>query len=571
MDRNFLLAMSLSLAVVVVWTMYTEGKRRQELAEHPPVAEAPAAETAAPPRFPESRGMAPEQTGATSDLDVPRGTPREPAAEALQSEGPEIRTVVRTPLFDAELTSRGGGLLRWDLLRYDDASRPGRPPVSITTLAPGEIALSTPLTGLGLGDLSQASYRLSEPDALTRNFTLQHKGVRVRKSYRFRQDDYSVRLRIEVENHSDRHLQPGFELQWPARAQESVDFRDFSVGVYQEGDVELLPIRSSRSFFGLGGGGITEVHRYGGPIDWAAANTTYFLAAITPDRPQQAQTVVEPIAGEAARVAIRLEPVQLPPGQRLDAEYRLYLGPKEQERLGAFGAHLDEAIPKGWFPSLTRFFTWLLDAAYSVIPNYGVAIILITIVVRLLMAPLMARQMKSMKRMSDIAPLMKEIQEKYKDDRERQSREMMALYQREGVSPFSMVSGCLPMLLQFPVFIGFYYALQSAIHLRQQPFIGWIDDLSRPEQLFVLPGLDLPVRVLPILMGASMFLQQRLTPSGTMDPAQQRMMMTVMPVMFTVLFYQFASGLVLYWFFSTLIGIGQQMWTNRAKTKPVAS
>ena len=119
------------------------------------------------------------------------------------------------------------------------------------------------------------------------------------------------------------------------------------------------------------------------------------------------------------------------------------------------------------------------------------------------------------------------------------------------------------------VFIGLYYALQGAIELRQAPFVGWIDDLSAPETLFVLPGLELPIRLLPILMGGSMVLQQRLTPT-TMDPAQARMMGTVMPIMFTFLFYQFASGLVLYWFVSNVLGILQQVWTNRRK-EPAAA
>jgi YidC/Oxa1 family membrane protein insertase len=160
---------------------------------------------------------------------------------------------------------------------------------------------------------------------------------------------------------------------------------------------------------------------------------------------------------------------------------------------------------------------------------------------------------------------MKEIQERFPDDRQKQSEATMALYKEAGVNPLSMVTGCLPMFLQLPVFIGFYNTLQGAIQLRQQPFVGWIDDLSQPEALFVIPGIDLPVRLLPILMGASMVAQQKLTPS-TMDPAQARIMLIMMPVMFTVMFYQFASGLVLYWFVSTLLGIGQQMLTNRGKT-----
>jgi YidC/Oxa1 family membrane protein insertase len=255
--------------------------------------------------------------------------------------------------------------------------------------------------------------------------------------------------------------------------------------------------------------------------------------------------------------------VGVPPGQAAARDYRIYLGPKQGPLLEAAGAHLDEAVLKGWFPSLTSFFTWVLVATHSVVPNYGVAIILITVVVRVLMYPVMQRQMRSMKRMSDMQPRLKEIQEKYADDRERQSQEMMKLYRESGFNP---LASCLPMLLQLPVFIGLYYALQGAIQLRQEPFFGWIHDLSAPETLFTIPGLDLPVRLLPLLMGGSMVLQARMTPT-TMDPAQARMMNTVMPVMFTLMFYGFASGLVLYWLVSNLLGIGQQALTNRAGKK----
>jgi YidC/Oxa1 family membrane protein insertase len=175
--------------------------------------------------------------------------------------------------------------------------------------------------------------------------------------------------------------------------------------------------------------------------------------------------------------------------------------------------------------------------------------------------------MQSMRRLGELQPRMKEIQERYADDRQRQSEEMMKLYRQSGVNP---LGGCFPMLLQFPVFIGLYYALQSSIDLRQAPFLLWINDLSAPESLLTIPGLGIPVRVLPLFMGASMVLQSKLTPTSV-DPAQARMMMTVMPVMFTVLFYQFPSGLVLYWFVSNLLGIGQQLWVNRGLAKAPAA
>jgi YidC/Oxa1 family membrane protein insertase len=191
-----------------------------------------------------------------------------------------------------------------------------------------------------------------------------------------------------------------------------------------------------------------------------------------------------------------------------------------------------------------------------------VAIIIVTIMVRLLMAPVMARQMKSMRKMSALQPKMKEVQEKFRDDRQKQSEAMMAVYREAGISPFSAMAGCFPMLLQLPVFIGLYYALQGAIQLRQEPFVLWITDLSAPESLFTIPGLELPVRLLPLLMGGSMVLQQKMTPTS-MDPAQARMMLTMMPIMFTLLFYQCASGLVLYWLVSNLLGILQQVLINR--------
>jgi YidC/Oxa1 family membrane protein insertase len=204
---------------------------------------------------------------------------------------------------------------------------------------------------------------------------------------------------------------------------------------------------------------------------------------------------------------------------------------------------------------------------YSVVPNYGVAIIILTILVRVVTAPLTIKQMRSMERMRALSPKLKEIQAEFADDRQKQSEKTMALYKSEGVNP---LGGCLPMLLQFPVFIGLFYSLRSTIQLRQAPFFGWIDDLSVPETLFEIPGIGLPFRVLPLIMGATMVLQQRITPMQA-DPAQAKMMMTVMPVMMTVIFYQFPSGLVLYWMVSNMLAIAHQLWIGRGMRAKKAS
>jgi len=208
---------------------------------------------------------------------------------------------------------------------------------------------------------------------------------------------------------------------------------------------------------------------------------------------------------------------------------------------------------------MTRAFTWLLAVLHSFVPNYGWSIILLTILVRAAMAPLTVKQMRSMERMRRIQPMIKEIQEKHADDRQKQSEAMMSLYRQEKVNP---LGGCLPMLLQLPVFIGLFYALRSSIQLRQAPFLGWIDDLAAPDLLFTIPGFAFPVRVLPLLMGASMFVQQKMTPVQV-DPAQARMMLIMMPLMMTVVSYSFPSGLVLYWMMSNVLAIAQQLWTGR--------
>jgi len=555
LDRNFFLAMGLSFVVLVLWTLYSESQKPPTPPPGPsaPTAVEPGAET------PPGLAAAPEAATATPPA-------REPAPAAEPAQPAEERIRVTTDLVDAEFSSWGGGLVRWSLLAYDDRSQPGRPPVEITTLGPDdEIALATPFQDLGQGDLSRASYRVERPDPKTIAFTLERGGLRIRKTYLF-EEGYALRLRLEVENASGASVASSFITSWPVTRRESADFIEFSVAVYQDGGLANYFVAAPPAFLGLGPGPADEPASHTGNVDWAGAQKRYFLAALLPENPRDASARFTPThPGELALLEVGFAKAELPPGGRLDREYRLYLGPKEPARLDVMGAHLDEAIQKGWFPALTRFFTWLLTATHAAVPNYGVAIILITIVVRVLMAPLMARQMKSMKRMSALQPRMKEIQERYPDDRQKQSEAMMALYREAGVNPLSMMTGCLPMFLQLPVFIGFYYALQGAIQLRQQPFVGWIDDLSQPETLFVIPGIDLPVRLLPILMGASMVAQQKLTPT-TMDPAQARMMLTVMPVMFTVMFYQFASGLVLYWFVSTLLGIGQQVLTNRSKS-----
>lgn len=556
MDRNFALALVLSFLVLMLWTMFTESNRP------PPGSIPPGEELMQEP----AAEATPEVTGETPFPSSVAATPVTPEAAPVVESFEEERVEIATPLYEAEFTTRGGTLVSWKLRDYRTAKEHGSLPVDLVTYdAETEPALSMPFDELGQGDLGQRPYRVEQPDALTLVFSRVHDGVVIRKTYRFDEERYVFRLHVEVENRSSRHIQARFKTRWPVEAREDRDFNDYSLVALQEGSLEQALVGSGQQLLGMfGGSGLKEPMEFATDVDWAGAQSRYFLAAMIADVPQDAGARFTPVVpGVQAVAEMAFKPVNIPPDQRAEREIKIFLGPKLPEHLEAVGAHLDEAIMKGWFPSLTRFFVWLLVATHDVIPNYGVAIILVTILVRLLMAPVMARQMKSMKKMGAMQPKMKEIQEKYADDRQKQSEAMMAAYREAGMSPFSAMAGCLPMLLQLPVFIGLYYALQGAIQLRQEPFVLWITDLSAPEALFTIPGLELPVRLLPLLMGGSMVLQQKMTPT-TMDAAQARMMLTVMPIMFTLLFYQFASGLVLYWLVSNVLGIAQQALTNRS-------
>jgi YidC/Oxa1 family membrane protein insertase len=562
-DRNTIVALLVTVLLYFGWQWSVEWRYPdRDVAKSEAGADANSKPETARPQPTSS----PAPTSARSDA--------QPAPVA--NEVPEQRVQIDRPLYTATFSSHGGALLDWTLKTYDDASLPGQPPVAITS-SPQSPSLTTPFAELGPEDLSALSYSLTRPADDVIEFSADVGSVRIRKTYRFEPDGYGARLSIEVENRGSGELKPEFRVLWPAHRGPGAEYSEFGLAAYQTDEVVGLSIAPLPSVLGIGGGPDTErvviEPEPGEPfeLDWAAAHTRYFVAAIVPEKPEDARALLLPVdPGRVGLLEVSFAPTSLPPGAKLARDYRLYLGPKEAERLEAFGAQLDEAIQKGWAPSLARFFTAMLTFVHDFVPNYGLAILLLTTVIRVAMAPLMVGQMRSMKRMADLAPRVKAAQERFPNDRAKQQEAVMAVYQQAGVSPFSMFGGCLPMLLQLPVFVGFYSALQGSIQLRQQPFYGWITDLSQPESLFVIPGIDLPVRALPLLLGGAMVLQQRLTPTPNMDPAQARMMQIVMPVMMTLMFYQFASGLGLYWLMSTLLGIGQQLLMNRSNPRPAA-
>ncbi len=299
-------------------------------------------------------------------------------------------------------------------------------------------------------------------------------------------------------------------------------------------------------------------------MKWLGVEDQYFISAAVPmttvrnglfragaylSDPQpnvQGERLLSPYFGVA------LPPTNLQPNLLVESDFRMYYGPKEDEELLKFGHNLvvshDMTLEVLAGPLLD-----LLRLIYSYVGNYGVAIIILTIIVRLVLFPLTFKGMKSMKRMQQLSPRMKKLQAKYKNNKEKLNKEMMELYRKNRVNP---LGGCLPMLLQIPVFFALYSSLSSAVELRHAPFMFWISDLSQPDGLGITP----------LLMGASMYFQQKLTPQTAMMDSTQAKVMQMLPFIFTIFTFTFPSGLTLYWVTSNVLSIAQQQIINRIKT-----
>jgi YidC/Oxa1 family membrane protein insertase len=252
--------------------------------------------------------------------------------------------------------------------------------------------------------------------------------------------------------------------------------------------------------------------------------------------------------------------LKIEPNTQQELRFRVYAGPKELNDLKLADVKLEKAIDFGWFDVIAQPLLLCLKFFYSYTYNYGIAIIILTILIKLLFWPLTNKSFTSMQAMKKLQPMMQKIREKYKDDPQRMNQEIMNLYRTQKVNP---VGGCLPMVLQIPVFFALYKVLNSSIAMRHAPFMLWINDLSAPDRLpigFTIPYLGgLPV--LTLLMGVTMFVQQKMTPM-TGDPRQEKLML-LMPVVFTFMFVNFPSGLTLYWFVNNILSIGQQYLLNK--------
>jgi YidC/Oxa1 family membrane protein insertase len=545
MEKRVVIFLVLSLAIILGYDLLL--KQMGWLPEPPPVQDSAirGSSSSEPESVPASVGGT---DGVSTGASIATQSGQQPDSRSsdISPAISEQTVTVETDLVRVGLSNRGGAIKSWELKRYHTAPPDEKPvqlvysggkfrgPLSIT-VANADIE-KTIREGLYHIEKDFTSLDASHPVG---HVTLQfhdpvtHLGVEKRLT--FHHDSYVVDVSVALEGVTESYdvgLGTNFGI---------VEWGEGFIGLI--GSASLVDDKAEKETPD------TELERKGS-VQWVALQDKYFLSVLMP---KQATSALAKKEGDKVVSA----GVRMPaPGAGTSVALQLYAGPKEYDTLRSLNVGLEDTIDFGWFifgswtvvKSVAKPIFYVLRFIHDYTYNYGLTIILLTMAIKLLFVPLQYKSYKSMKMMQLIQPKVAAVQEKFKDDRDRLNKELIKLYRDQKVNP---VGGCLPMVLQMPVFVALFNILYMTIDLRQAPFMLWITDLSVQD----------PYYVLPVIMGATMMIQQKITPT-TMDPTQAKIML-VLPVFMTFLFVNFPAGLVLYWLTNNILTISQQVFTDR--------
>jgi YidC/Oxa1 family membrane protein insertase len=537
-DKRPLVAILLILIIFLGFNYYYTRQMRQRTPTE--AVEEAKEEAQAPAPIPET----PVETRA----------PGEPAREAARTvtSGPEEITAVRSALWSATLTSRGAAISSWKLADYTDVQGD-----SVQLVSPAGEALAVEIR-YGTELIDTRDWVFSGPRESTidlvagggaRSLTYEAEradGVRVVKEYTFTPGMYSFDLRVSVLGLDAPAAERDLVIGWPGvPPTEAKEDRRTALASVAMVDGKVVRAGFSRLS--------KESQDQVGQIAWATSQSKYFIAALVPEGGSLSR--VEAYADTAVDAGAFAATIPLDAGGGT-RDFRVFAGPQDFRLVSAMGDDLARAVDLGWswMRPLSVVMLRALVWAHGVIPNYGIVIIIFSVLTKLLFYRLTHKSFTEMKRMQELQPRLEELKKKYGNNREELSRAQMRLYQEAGVNP---LGSCLPMLLQMPVFIALYQVLRTTIELRGAPFALWITDLSQPDTIAMVGTFS--IHILPVLMGVGMLVQQRYS-SG--DPSQAAMG-KMMPILFTVLFYNIASGLVLYWLVNTVLSVAQQAYVHR--------
>jgi YidC/Oxa1 family membrane protein insertase len=550
MEKRVIVFLIVSLAVIIGYDFLLKGMGllpTPETMQEAPNTERPTSvdKTAPPQEPPGISGSRPNN--AMKDASALGTVPRSDRASASEEQTVEVNT----ELFRARFSNRGAVLKSWELKRYTTAPEESAQPVQLVysggrfkgplSLAVNDQAITNDL-GTSLYHVTQDVTTLDSAHPtghVTFHYHDAQKNIEVEKQLTFHHDSYVVDIAVRTQG-----------LSAPVDVTLGTNF---GIVEWGEGFIGLMGSASLVDDKVLKETPDGEAERKG-DVKWSAIQDKYFLSVLMPQKASAALAKKE--GDKLVSAGVRFAS----PSNTSTMSMQLYAGPKEYDTLKSLNVGLEDTIDFGWFvfgswglvKAVAKPIFYVLRFLYEFTHNYGITIILLTLAIKLMFVPLQYKSYKSMKQMQVIQPKVLALQTKLKDDRERLNKELIKLYKDHKVNP---VGGCLPMVLQMPVFVALFNILYMTIDLRQAPFMLWIKDLSVQD----------PFYVLPIIMGATMVIQQKITPT-TMDPTQAKIML-FLPVFMTFLFVNFPAGLVLYWLTNNVLTITQQVVTERLFSK----
>jgi YidC/Oxa1 family membrane protein insertase len=541
--RVILLAVFL-LSTYLLWIEWERFSNPPPVAaQQPGLAAATGAGAAGAPQV--SAGLVAAASSAPGAAQVPA------AASAGQPQADAVKPVrITTDLMVVDISPTGGDLVRIELRNHRSTEDSGR---NLVLVDPEHrYAVQSGLIGSGL-PTHRSPYRvvagptdLGDADTLVVVLEAAAGEATVQKRYEFRRGDHLIRLTQRIENRSAAplaaHAYYQFQRDGRSPPGESAMTMTFTgPAVFTDAD------KFRKVTFDEIAGGSAKFPTLA-EDGWIAMVQHYFVAAWLPESRGPREYFMRKVDADLFTAGVILPFPEVAPGAAVEQAMPLYAGPQQQSTLEKLAPGLDLVVDYGLLTVIAAPLFWLLDLIHGVVGNWGWAIVVVTVIIKLAFFPLSAASYKSMARMRQVTPRMMQIKERYADDRQRMNQEMMELYRKEKINP---LGGCLPILIQIPVFIALYWVLLGAVEMRGAPWVLWIDDLSRPD----------PWYVLPVIMVVTMIIQMKLNPTPP-DPIQAKIMMA-MPFVFGVMFFFFPAGLVLYWVVNNVLSIAQQWQITR--------
>lgn len=544
-NPRVLLAVALSFIILLMWQSWTQ--------DYGPAPEQQIAESAV------SNDIVGDMQSAATD-DMPSS---EIATQKMPGALPDVKPTtlpagqlieVLTDTYRAVIDTRGGTLVEIELLQYPESREPDSAPFKL--LERGDAQLFIAQSGLRTGKTDsepnhhalftadQTRYQLADGADVVEvplHWT-DGNGVQITKTYRFQRGSYLVEVGFSIANKSDASwsARPYYQLQRTPLEQTSRFLYTYTGGVLYSPEEKYEKI----SFDDMEDDNLSREVADG----WAAMLQHYFLAALVPDPGVTAHYYTRALGNERYLIGFSDTGLTVAPGEQASTGVRLFVGPKLQHMMADVTQGLELTVDYGMLTVLAQPIFWLLEKIHGLVGNWGWSIIFLTMIIKAVFYKLSETSYRSMANMRKLAPRLKTLKERYGDDKQKLNQAMMEMYKKEKVNP---LGGCLPVLVQIPVFIALYWVLLESVEMRQAPFMLWLQDLSAADPYFVLP----------LLMGITMIIQQKLNPAP-LDPIQAKVMM-ILPVVFTVFFAFFPSGLVLYWVVNNTLSITQQYFITK--------